>query len=40
MKDPAGAFAADTYLRALGSRVAEQPAVEPPLLVAEYRLLQ
>ena len=26
---------ADTYLRALGSRVAERPAAEPPLLLAE-----
>ena len=25
----------DTYLRALGSRVAERPAAEPPLLLAE-----
>ena len=26
---------ADTYLRAVGSRVAERPAAEPPLLLAE-----
>ena len=26
---------ADTYLRALGSRAAERPAAEPPLLLAE-----
>ena len=26
---------ADTYLRALGSRVSERPAAEPPLLLAE-----
>ena len=26
---------ADTYLRSLGSRVAERPAAEPPLLLAE-----
>ena len=26
---------ADTYLRALGSGVAERPAAEPPLLMAE-----
>ena len=29
---------ADTYLRALGSRVAERPAAEPPLLLAEQSL--
>ena len=27
---------ADTYLRALGSRVAERPAADPPLLLAEW----